>query len=92
VRYLEAPKTFREQLLEAIASAGEDDSTAQPDAFAAIARQPQEQLARAIGEVQSILAGPSIQARCLECASAMPAPRLRQRDVSLLGLLKAWVS
>ena len=92
VRYLEAPKSFREQLLEAIASAGEDDSTAQPDAFAAIARQPQEQLARAIGEVQSILAGPSIQARCLECASAMPAPRLRQRDVSLLGLLKAWVS
>jgi protease-4 len=92
VRYLEAPKSFREQLLEAIASAGEDDSTAQPDAFAAITRQPQEQLARAIGEVQSILAGPSIQARCLECASAMPAPRLRQRDVSLLGLLKAWVS
>ena len=92
VRYLEAPKSFREQLLEAIASQAEDDSAAQPDAFATIARQPQEQLARAIGEVQSILAGPSIQARCLECAAATPAPPLKQRDLSLLALLKGWLS
>jgi protease-4 len=42
--------------------------------------------------VQSILSGPSIQARCLECASAAPARPLRQRDVSLLELLKAWLS
>jgi protease-4 len=92
VRYLEAPKSFREQLLEAIASQGEDDSAAQPDAFATIARQPQEQLARAIGEVQSILSGPSIQARCLECAAATPPPPLKKRDLSLLALLKEWLS
>jgi protease-4 len=92
VRYLEAPKTFREQLLETIASQGDDDNAAQPDAFAAIARQPQQQLARAIAEVQSILSGPSIQARCLECASAQPAPAIKQRDVGLLTLLKAWLS
>ena len=92
VRYLEAPKTFREQVLEALTSQGGDDNAAQPDAFAAIARQPQEQLARAIAEVQSILTGPSIQARCLECESATPAPPLRQRDVSLLTLLKGWLS
>jgi len=92
VRYLEAPKTFREQVLEALTSQGGDENAAQPDAFAAIARQPQEQLARAIAEVQSILTGPSIQARCLECESATPAPPLRQRDVSLLTLLKGWLS
>jgi protease-4 len=92
VRYLEAPKSFREQLLEAIASQGEDDSAAQPDAFATIARQPQEQLARAIGEVQSILSGPSIQARCLECAAATPPPPLKKRDLSLLQMLAAWLS
>jgi protease-4 len=92
VRYLEPPKGFREQLLETIASQGEDDNAAQPDAFAAIARQPQDQLARAIGEVQSILTGPSIQARCLECASATPAPPLKRRDVSLLTLLTEWLS
>jgi protease-4 len=92
VRYLEAPKSFREQLLEAIASQGEDDSAAQPDAFATIARQPQEQLARAIGEVQSILSGPSIQARCLECAAATPPPPLKKRDLSLLALLREWLS
>jgi protease-4 len=92
VRYLEAPKSFREQLLEAIASQGEDDSAAQPDAFATITRQPQEQLARAIGEVQSILSGPSIQARCLECAAATPPPPLKKRNLSLLQMLAAWLS
>jgi protease IV len=92
LRYLEVPKSFREQLLQTIASGGDDDTAAQPDAFAAIARQPQQQLAQAIDEVQSILAGPSIQARCLECASATPARPLRQRDLSLLALLKAWLS
>ena len=43
-------------------------------------------------EVRSILAGPSIQARCLECASAEPARPLNRRDMSLLDLLKAWLS
>ena len=91
VRYLEAPKTFREQLLAALASQGSDDSAAPPDAFAALTRQPQEQLARAVAEVQTILTGPSIQARCLECAAAEPAPPLRQRDMSLLAMLKGWL-
>ena len=91
VRYLEAPKTFREQLLAALASQGSDDSAAPPDAFAALTRQPQEQLARAVAEVQTILTGPSIQARCLECAAAEPAPPLRQRDVGLLAMLKGWL-
>ena len=49
------------------------------------------QLTQALDEVQSILAGPSIQARCLECASAEPARPLNRRDMSLLELLKAWL-
>ena len=45
----------------------------------------------AIAEVRSILSGPSIQARCLECAAAAPARPLNRHDLSLLELLKNWL-
>ena len=61
------------------------------DAFASLARAPQQQLAAMLGEVRSILAGPSIQARCLDCPPVAPA-RLDPRDLSLLELIKAWLS
>ena len=91
VRYLEPAPSFRDELLEMLASQGNDDATAQPDAFAAIARQPQQQLARAIFDARSILSGPSIQARCLECTVGAPAPEMRKSDVSLLTLLVNWL-
>jgi len=40
--------------------------------------------------VRSILSGPSIQARCIECPAVEPV-RLDQRDLSLLELLKSWL-
>ena len=88
VRYLEAPPSFRDQLVAALAK--DEDSSAPADAFSAIAMQPQQQLASAISEVRSILAGPSIQARCLECPPVAPA-RLHKRDLSLLAMLKEWL-
>ena len=90
VRYLEQPKSFRDQLIETLAGTN-DDNAVQPDAFAAIARQPQQQVAQALFEVRSILAGPSIQARCLECGALEPPPPLKSKDVSLLGMLEAWL-
>jgi protease-4 len=89
IRYLEPPPSFREQLLAAIASR-DDDSAAPADAFAALAHQPEQQLAAALAEVRSIMRGSSIQARCLECPPVAPA-RIEQRDLSLLELLKAWL-
>jgi protease-4 len=44
-----------------------------------------------ITEVRSILAGPSIQARCLTCPDVAPA-RLDRRDISLLSLIREWLS
>jgi protease IV len=90
VRYLEPPKSFSEELIESLASQKDDDSAVSGDAFGALARQPQQQLAGAISEVRSVLAGPSVQARCLECPPAAPA-RLDKRDLSLLELLKDWL-
>jgi len=91
VRYLEPPPTFRDQLIETIASENDNDTAVPEDAFAVLAEQPQRQLASAIAEVGSILSGPSIQARCLECPAVAPA-RLRARDLSLLEMIREWLS
>ena len=90
IRYLEAPVSFRDQVLEQLAKQERDDAAA-PDAFATLAREPEQQLAAIIAEVRAILAGPSIQARCLECPPVAPAP-IHPRDLGLLGLLKEWLS
>ena len=34
-------------------------------------------LERALHEAQQLLAGPAIQARCLECPAVAPVPRMR---------------
>ena len=90
VRYLEPPKTFRQQLIEALAN-GQNDNAAPEDAFASLGRAPQQQLAEMLSEVRSILAGPSIQARCMSCPPVAPA-RLDKRDLSLLELIKSLLS
>jgi protease-4 len=91
LRYLEPPKSFRDQLIETLADQADDSTAAQPDAFAAIAQRPQQQLAQALYDVRAILGGSSIQATCLECAAAAPAPALKTRDISLLTMLKEWL-
>jgi protease-4 len=90
LRYLEPQRGFRDQLLDAFAD--NDNDTATPtDAFSTLARQPEQQLAAVLAEVSAILKGPSIQARCLECPPVAPA-RVEQRDLTLLGLVKEWLS
>jgi protease-4 len=91
VHYLEQPKSFRQQLIEALADEQSDNSAVPDDAFASLARAPQQQLVAMLAEVRSILGGPSIQARCLECPSVAPA-RVDKRDLSLLSLIEAWIS
>jgi protease-4 len=91
VRYLEPPRSFRDQLIETLASEQTDDSALPQDAFALLAGQPQQQIASAIAEVRSILSGPSIQARCLECPAVAPA-QLKKSDLSLLALIEEWLS
>jgi protease-4 len=91
VRYLEPPKSFREQLIETLASERGDDAAVPEDAFGSLARAPQQQLASMLTEVRSIVAGPSIQARCLECPPVAPA-RFDRRDLSLLEMVEEWLS
>jgi protease-4 len=91
VRYLEPQPTFRDQLIEALADRGNDDDAADTgDAFSMLARQPEQQLASVLMEVRSIMSGPSIQARCLECPSDVPT-RIEQKDLTLLELIRSWL-
>ena len=91
IRYLEPPVSFRQELIEALAGEQADTTAVPQDAFASFARAPQQQLATMLAEVRSIMAGPSIQARCIECPSPTPR-RLDKQDISLLALLKEWLS
>ncbi|GAA4723974.1 signal peptide peptidase SppA [Sphingomonas lutea] len=84
-RYLDPPRSFEDELLNAF-NWGEDDGQTPADAFGALARRPEQQIAAALAEVRMIAAGPTIQARCLECASSSPV-RLTAKDWSVLGLL-----
>jgi protease-4 len=93
IRYLEPTRGWRDTLLDAFASDDGDDSddSSPDDAYAVIARQPEQQLLAALAEVRMILSGPTIQARCLECAPVTPVA-IRARDRSLLSLLETWLS
>jgi len=91
VRYLEPAPNFRDRLIASIAAGADQDTAAPDDAFAMLARQPEQQVAGVLAEVKSIVSGPSIQARCLECPPVAPA-RIDQKDLGLLGLIKEWLS
>jgi protease-4 len=85
VRYLERPQSFEERLVAMLAN---DSSSSQPqqDAFAAIA--PETNLTAALVELRSVLSGPRIQARCLDCGAPAPA-RVTKSDLGFFAALKA---
>ena len=73
------------------AFAGEEESSDAPaDALATLAPAPEALLARAMAELRSILSGPTIQARCLECPPVAAAPVLRSEDRNWLARLLSW--
>ena len=89
IRYLEPQRSFRDQLLDTLTDQ-DSDTSAPADAFSMLARQPEQQLAGVLAEVRSIVSGPSIQARCLECPPIAPA-RVEKRDLTLLELVRSWL-
>jgi protease-4 len=91
VHFLEAPRSYQDELLQALASRDNEDQ-APTDALALLAGQPQTRFASALADVRSILGGPTVQARCLECSSALPAPRATNHEFGLLDLIRAWLN
>jgi protease IV len=90
VTYLERPATFKEQLLEVLAQSEKQDGDTGTDSFAFVG-DGQVQLAQAVADMRSVLSGPSIQVRCLECPAVAPA-RVDKKDVGFLSALMSWLS
>lgn len=80
--YLEEEPGLVEQLFRAMA--GSETEQRSSDIFTRIAAQPRLLLGRALVDAQHILAGPAIQARCLECPSAAVTAS-RRETLSLSG-------
>ena len=87
IRYLERPESFEEKLVELLAkdSAGSEQ---EEDAFAAIA--PQAKVTDALVQLHSVLAGPRIQVRCLECPTVAPV-HITKSDLGFLAAVKAFL-
>lgn len=86
--YLEAEPSFFGQIVRGMAANAE--APLPRDAFTRLARRPEAMLEQAIFDARALLAGPAIQARCLECP--MPAPVARPRgEMSLFERLLARV-
>ena len=85
VTYLERPASFREQLLETLATQ-DDAETAPADAFAVLGGAGPN-LAQAIADVKAIMTGPRIQVRCLECPAAVPVAA-GAKETSFLFMLR----
>jgi protease-4 len=85
VRYLERPVSLEEKLVEMLAR---DRDAGQPsdDAFAALA--PDSRIEDALAQFQSVLTGPRIQVRCVECPGVAPA-KVTKEDAGFFEAVKA---
>jgi protease-4 len=90
VRYLERSTSLRDSVIEMLAMEElEDDGSTPADAYAAFG-QSEGQIAAAIANLRSVLSGPRIQVRCLECVADLPPPA--RADRGFLAALMDWVS
>ena len=89
VTYLERPTSFKEQLLDMLAQQERDEGAAPADGYAFFGNG-QRKLAQALADIRTILNGPSIQVRCLECPTAAHA-KVERRDAGFMASLAEWL-
>jgi protease-4 len=89
VTYLERPTSFKEQLLDMLAQQERDEGAAPADGYAFFGNG-QRRLAQALADIRTILNGPNIQVRCLECPSTTPA-KVERRDAGFMAGLAEWL-
>jgi len=89
VTYLDRPMTFKEQLIEMLADTEKDEGSAPAEGFAFFGNG-QLKLVQALADMRSVLTGPSIQVRCLECPS-VGTPRVEKKDAGFLAALTGWL-
>jgi protease-4 len=85
--YLEKPPGILAQIAESL-KGDDDDDAAGGDAFARIAGERRQMLARALGDMKRLASSGSVQVRCLECGGIGPSAG-DVGDAKLLDLLLA---
>jgi protease-4 len=88
VRYLERPISFEDRLIEMLADDRSGEEAPAPDAYSAFVRD--SQITAALVELRSVLAGPRIQVRCLECPESAQA-RVSKEDLGFFAALREWL-
>jgi protease-4 len=83
--YLEKEPGFLEKMLASLANPSATPTP--PDMLSRLAARPQMLLSRALADAQHVLAGPAVQARCLECPPVATPLSPRERDS-----LAAWLA
>jgi protease-4 len=72
--------------------AGEGESGSPPaDALAMLAPAPEWRLQAALAELRSVLSGPSIQVRCLDCGPTAPVSK-KAADTGFMQNLLGWLA
>jgi protease-4 len=79
VAYFDPPRSFEDELIDAYAGDNHDDSTTTGDAYATLVDGPRLQMTSMLAQLQSMLNGPVLQVRCLECAG-LGAPKQALAD------------
>jgi protease-4 len=73
--WLEKGPSLTDTLIASLASNDDEERGTAGDAFTRLAMKPRLQLAVGLGDLERLVSGPAIQARCLECApTAVAAP------------------
>ncbi len=86
--YLEKEPGFLAKIAESLSSDDADDDATGGDAFARIAANRRQMLARALGDMKRLASAGSVQVRCLECGGIGPAAG-DVGDAKLLDLVLA---
>ncbi|MGW8278214.1 signal peptide peptidase SppA [Sphingomonas aurantiaca] len=86
--YLEKKPGFLATIAQDFGNDGSDDDAGGGDAFAHVAADRRQMLARAVGDMKRLATSGSVQARCLECGGMGPTTA-GFSDAKLLDLLLA---
>ena len=89
VTYLERPRSTWAGLLDMWR---EDDDAETVDAFATIGVRQEQQLVAALADARTILDGPTVQVRCLECGPVSATPVQKVADTSFLQAVLGWLT
>jgi protease-4 len=87
--WLDRKKSWRAELAGLLR---DDDSTQDEDPFASLRTRPDTLARAALGEVQFLLSGPTIQARCLTCGPSDTVPVVKAEDAGWFARLFALLS